>query len=226
MDANLKKTINIRITHTMENLEKNGIKAVFVPTKTEALALLKTLLVPGETIGVGGSVTLSEMGAIDLIRDPKYKFFDRYDKTASKEEIVERLRKALTADTFLTSANAITESGLIYNVDGTGNRVTAFLFGPKRVLVFAGYNKIVPTLPDAVRRVKTIAAPANAIRLDKDTYCAKHGHCINPTCDPNYLMALPAGACKNCICHSSVVTGNQAGNDRITVVIIGEELGY
>lgn len=227
MDANLNKATSIKITQTIANLEKNGIKSVYVPTKQEALALLKTMLIPGETIAVGGSVTLFEMGAIDLLKSPEYKFIDRYDKSVTREVIVERLRQGLNADTFLMSSNAITETGLLYNVDGTGNRVAALTFGPKRVIIFAGCNKIVPTLRDAVVRVKNTACPANAIRLDRDAYCAKHGHCMNPSCDPESFMHLSAGACKDCLCRTAVITGNQVNNNnRITVVIIGEELGY
>lgn len=226
MDANLEKCLNIKIKKTINNLEKNGMKAVYVPSKEAALALLKTLLVPGESISLGGSVTLNEIGALSLVKNGEYKFFDRYDKTASKEEITERLRQGLTADTFITGSNAITETGLLYNVDGTGNRVSSLTFGPKRVLVFAGYNKIVPNLEDAVVRVKNIAAPANAIRLDRDSYCAKNGHCIVNSCDPKFMMAIPAGICNDCLCRTSVVTGNQNGSNRITVIIIGEQLGY
>ncbi len=226
MEANLTKLTNMRIKRTIENLEKNNMKALYVPTKNEALALIRTLLIKGETIAVGGSVTLSETGILDLVRNGDYNFLDRYDKNASKEVIVERLRQGLLADTFLMSANAITEEGQLYNVDGSGNRVAALIFGPKRVIVIAGYNKIVSSLSDAVVRVKKIAAPANGIRLDKDTFCAKHGRCIKDYCHSEDLMGIPAGCCQDTICCTSVVTGFQRWKDRITVILVGEELGY
>ncbi len=226
MEANLEKIINMKITRTVENLKKNCMQATYVPGKKEALALLKTMLVPGEKIAVGGSVTLVETGALDLIRNGEYSFIDRYDKNAGKEEIRRRLVEGLSADTFVTSANAITESGLIYNVDGTGNRAAAFVFGPSRVIVLAGYNKIVTDLAEAVARVKNISAPANAVRLDRDTFCAKNGHCIKNCVDSRDFMCLTPGCCENTICSTAVITGKQCNKDRITVIIIGESLGY
>lgn len=225
MEANLEKIIHMRIKRTMENLKKNGIDSAFVPTGTEALALLKTMLVEGETLGVGGSVTLDQIKAFDVIRDPKYKFIDRYEKGLEPDAFYKRKQECVMADTFITSTNAITETGLLYNVDGTGNRACAFVFGPKRVIVIAGYNKIVPTIEDAVVRVKTIAAPANAIRLGMDTYCAKHGHCVNMSIDKNNLMFPGTGGCDAKLCSNAVVTGKQIPG-RMVVIIVGESLGY
>ncbi len=226
MDANLSKLINMRISKTIDNLKKNNINALYVPSKETALAFLKSILVNGESIAVGGSVTLDEIGALPLLRSGQYAFIDRYDKSATKEEIEERKRAGLLADTFITGTNAITESGCLYNVDGTGNRAAAFVYGPKRVIVLVGYNKIVPNLADAVVRVKRTACPANTIRLDSNTYCEKNGHCIKDVCDARNFMTLPAGLCKESICCSAVISAYQRNKDRITVIIIGEELGY
>lgn len=225
MEPNLSKVINMRISRTIENLEKNGMKAVYVPTGNEALALLKTLLVPGETIGVGGSVTLSEIGALDLIQSPEYKFIDRYEKGLSPEDSFKRKQECVMAQTFVSGTNAITEEGALYNIDGTGNRLCAFLFGPKRVIVIAGYNKIVPTLQDAMIRMKTICAPANAIRLGMDTYCAKHGHCISQDLKGKNMMFPPSGSCTAKLCSTAVITGKQP-EGRMIVIIVGQELGY
>lgn len=225
MEANLEKIVHMRIKRTMENLKKNNIDSAFVPTGKEAVALLRTLLVPGETIGVGGSVTLNQIGAFDVIRDGKYRFIDRYEKGLDEEAAYKRKQECVMADTFISGTNAITETGLLYNVDGTGNRLCAFVFGPKRVIVIAGYNKIVPTIEDAVIRVKTVSAPANAIRLDMDTYCAKHGHCINMGLDRNNLMFPASGSCTSRLCTNAVVTGRQAPG-RMIVIIVGESLGY
>ncbi len=224
-EPNLDKIIQMRIKRTIDNLEKNGFKAVYAPDKAAALALLENLLVPGESLGVGGSVTLSQIGAMELIRSPRYRFIDRYETGLSPEDSFRRKQECVMADTFISSTNAITETGLLYNVDGTGNRLCAFVFGPKRVIVLAGYNKIVPTIEDAVIRVKTVSAPANAVRLGMDTYCARHGHCINMTVDRNNYMFPASGTCDSGLCTSAVVTGKQK-NSRMTVVIIGEQLGY
>lgn len=225
MEANLDRVIHMRIKRTMENLKKNNIDSVFVPSGKEAVALLGTLLVPGQSIGVGGSVTLNQIGAFDVIRDPKYKFVDRYEKGLSPEESLKRRRDCVNTDTFISSTNAITETGVLYNVDGSGTRACAFLFGPKRVIVIAGYNKIVPTVEDAIVRVKTVCAPANAIRLDMDTYCAKHGHCINMGEDKNNLMFPSSGTCTSPLCTNAVVTGRQVPG-RMLVILVGESLGY
>lgn len=225
MEANLEKIIHMRIKRTMENLEKNGMKALYAPDKESALALLKTMLVPGQTIGVGGSVTLSQIGVLELIRDPKYHFFDRYDQSLSEQELDEVKKKAITADVFLASTNALTETGMLYNIDGTGNRLCAFVYGPGKLIIVAGYNKIVPTIEDAIVRVKTICAPANAVRLGLDTYCAKHGHCINAGPDRNNLMFPATGTCDSRMCNNAVITGRQRPG-RTTVIIVGEVLGY
>lgn len=213
MDANLEKSMQLRIAGTIDSLKKNNIEAVFAPTRVEALALLKSLLKEGENIAIGGSVTLSEIGALDLIKDKKYNF-------------VERNPEHLKVDTFLCSSNAITQNGYLYNVDGSGNRVSSIICGPDRVIIFAGYNKIVSDLREAVNRVKNIACPANAIRLGKDTYCAKHGKCIVTECNSSDFMFVASEKCPETICRTAVVTGPQKKTGRLLVVIIGEELGY
>lgn len=122
-------------------------------------------------------------------------------------------RDAFSADTYLMSANAITETGELYNVDGNSNRVAALAFGPEQVIVLAGYNKIVPDMAAAVTRVEKIAAPANATRLHCQTPCAVTGEC---------------GHCNapGRICCNYMVTGFQRQKNRVKVILIGEELGY
>ncbi len=225
MEPNLDKVIHMRIRRTMENLQKNGMTALFAPDRDSALSLLRNLLLPGQSIGLGGSVTLSQIGALDLVRDPKFRLFDRYAKGLSPQQLDEVKRNALSADVFLASTNALTETGMLYNIDGTGNRTSAFIYGPSKLIIVAGYNKIVPTIEDAIVRVKTVCAPANAIRLGLDTYCAKHGHCINMGLDRNNMMFPATGTCSSRLCHSAVITGRQQPG-RTTVIIVGEELGY
>ena len=125
----------------------------------------------------------------------------------------EIFRKSFFSDTYLTSTNAITENGELYNVDGYGNRVAAMIYGPKSVIVVAGINKIVKDLDQAVERVKRIAAPANSIRLDKNTPCTKTGYCVDCKKDDR-------------ICCSYTVLGHQKQKNRIKVILVGESLGY
>ncbi len=226
MNANLERIVHMKVKRTMAALEKNNMKALYVPSSKEAVALLGALLVEGETVATGGSVTLVQSGIMDLLRSGKYNFLDRDRKGLSKEEVQDILRQGLLSDTYLTSSNAITETGVLYNVDGNSNRVAAMLYGPRRVIVVAGQNKIVPDLAAAVTRVKETAAPANCVRLDKDTFCVKNGRCMRPVCDKTDLMTLPAGACEDTICCNSVVMGRQREKGRVMVIIVGEDLGF
>ena len=122
------------------------------------------------------------------------------------------------------SSNAVTESGVLYNVDGNGNRVAALTFGPKSVIVVMGYNKIVKDLDEAVRRVKTVSAPANAVRLNCETYCRHTGVCVSLSKEHPEM----ADGCRNSdrVCATYVVSGQQRVKDRIKVILVGEELGY
>ncbi len=193
----------------------------FVPTLSDVLPLLDTMLCEGDVIGVGGSVTLKEAGVLDFIKSGKYRFLDRYAPDLSGEARLQVLRDAENADVFLTSCNAITEAGELYNVDGNGNRVGAIAFGPKKVIAIVGVNKIVGDINEAIRRVKTIAAPLNAKRLQYETYCLRVGHC----------MGLNGGMTDGCtspsrICCHYLVSGMQREVDRIKVIIVGEPCGY
>lgn len=181
--------------------------------------IAKELLQPGDVISCGGSVTLDETGVMDLMRCGNYEFLDR--TTAKTPEEREKLyREVFSSDVFLTGTNAVTEHGELYNVDGNGNRVAAMLFGPKKVLVFAGCNKIVRDIDDAAKRVKSCATPANAMRLNLDTPCT-HGAC------PGTDGELCAGCrSENRICAMYTVLARQRVKGRIHVILIGEEVGY
>ena len=211
MDANKKKALQGRIKKTMANLERNGMNAVYVNNKDEAVKLIQSIIPEGAYTAAGGSMTLRETGIMEYIE--------------TKTDLHKEYRDAYNAEFYLTSANALTEHGEIYEVDGRSNRVSAMLFGPAKVIVVAGINKLVPDLRAAIVRVKTEAAPANCIRLACDTPCAKTGECAFPEFDENHLGA------KGCqtdgrICCGYVVFAKQREKGRITVIIIGEEAGY
>jgi hypothetical protein len=226
MDANRNKVKEMSIARTMEKLRRNFMEAAYLPSAQDVVPMLRSMLEEGQSIALGGSMTLSETGVLALVRSGSYRLIDRYEQGLSPEALHERLVQGFSADVFLTGVNAITEHGELYNIDGNSNRVAAMLFGPKRVIVIAGWQKIVPTLRDAVDRVKHIAAPANAIRLDRDTPCVKSGHCVAPYCDDRNLMSIAPGACDLGICSNMVVMGRQTKRGRITVLIVGDELGY
>lgn len=216
MDASARKTYDLKIGRVLEALAKNGMKACFAETKEDALKLVEELLNDGDTISCGGSVTLSESGVLALMDSGKYNFLDR----AKVNDPAEVYAKLHSCDAFLTSANAVTEDGELYNVDGNANRVSAIAHGPKRVIVIAGKNKIVRDLEAAVYRAKTVAAPANGMRLNKGTPCAKTGMCIAKDGKMTDGCDSPDRMC----CHY-LVTGKQRV-ERIYVIIVGEELGY
>lgn len=215
MDENKSRVRNERVNRTMEALHRNGMPAEYVDTGADAAKRVKELLSPGNTISCGGTVTLQETGIRELMKSGDYVFLDR--ETMPPEQAY---AETFTADVFLTSANAITENGELYNVDGNGNRVAALIYGPKQVIVIAGVNKIVRNLQEAEYRVKTVAAPANGVRLDTGTPCAKTGRCA--VCDGEMTQG-----CQNSrrMCCQYVVTGFQR-TERIRVILVGEELGY
>lgn len=213
MDDNVKAIIDIQIKKTIENLRKNNMEAYYVPTKEDAAKKAVSLMSEGETTAVGGSVTLFETGIIDILRNGRYNFLDRYKKNLTATDTQKIFLESFLADTYLTSANAITQAGELYNVDGNGNRVAAMIYGPKSVIVVAGYNKIVKDRGAAVERVRNTAAPANCVRLGRDTPCTKAGECMD-------CMSTDR------ICCSYVFLGRQRIKGRIKVIIVGEELGY
>ena len=210
------------LERTAENLSANNMKPFIAETRAEALEIIKSLLTEGETVSCGGSVTLDEIGAMELLRSGKYNFLDRAGK--SPEEAEKIYRDAFSADTYLTSSNAVTENGELYNVDGNSNRVAAICYGPRSVIVVAGRNKIVKTLDNAVLRVKRFAAPMNSTRLGCETYCKSKGECMS-------LASGSGGMAEGCksdgrICCSYVVTAQQRIKDRIKVILVNEELGF
>lgn len=208
-----------RIKKTIENFKSNNIEAYFVNTKEEALALVETMLKKGETVGCGGSMTLKDMGVRELLANGDYDYIDTSAPDITVEEKFDRFRKCFFADTYLSSANAITENGEIYNVDGNSNRASAIMFGPKRVIIVAGVNKLVKDFDEAVKRVKTVAAPKNTVRLSCDTYCNKKGECVS--------NKIGAGCSSNTrICCSYTLLSFQRIKNRINVIICGENLGY
>lgn len=211
------------INKTLDSLRRHNMAAYYVETKEEVLPLLESLMNDGETVTHGGSETLKQCGVIDLLNSGRYNYLDR-SKAADRDEVEEIYRKSYYADTYLTSSNAVTEGGLLFNVDGNSNRVSAICYGPKQVIFICGFNKIVKDLDEAVVRLKTVASPKNTKRLGCDTYCAREGECLAMGRDASYMC----DGCKSPerICCNYVVSARQRHKDRMKVIIVGEELGY
>ncbi len=210
------------IKKTMANLEKNNMKPYFVETKEEVVPLIKTLIADGESVSHGGSETLKEIGAIELLKSGNYDYIDR--SGLEGEELRQSYIRAFGCDTYLTSVNAVTENGELYNVDGNSNRVACIVYGPRQVIAVVGINKITADINEAVTRVKTTAAPPNTKRLDCKTPCAATGQCISL----NKENPLICDGCESPqrICCNYVISAKQRHKDRIKVIIVNESLGY
>lgn len=213
-----------RIEKTIKALQSNNMNAYYAQDCKEALSIAQTIVAEGSVISHGGSVTLKEAGFIDLFNSGKYTYLDRSKPGLTPEEIMEVYRKTFSADAYFTSSNAITEKGELYNVDGNSNRVAAMLFGPDKVVVVAGVNKIVADVAEAADRVKRHAAPPNCVRLDKETYCAKQGKCVTAD-DENGDFCAGCGS-EDRICCNYVVMSKQRTKGRVNVIIVNEKLGY
>lgn len=213
MEENLKKILKMKENQMIKAFELNQMSLMFVKGQKELETFLKSILNNKKKVAVGGSVTLDQMKVLDLIRNSDVDFIDRYEKDISRSEIENRFRQAFFADLFITSTNALTMDGHLYNIDGTGNRVAAMIYGPKQVIVIAGLNKICTDEKAAIEHIKNWSAPANAIRLNKNTPCAKIGKCLE---------------CHSAdrICSSYVKLGYQKDPQHIMVIIVEEELGY
>ena len=199
-----------KLERLASRLEANNFGVTVMETAEEAAEFIKNQIPSGASVGVGGSVTLDELGLIDWLRDnPEVKFIDRYRTDDRKKAF----HDALLADVFLMSTNAVTMEGFLYNIDGTGNRLAALIYGPDKVYVIAGANKIVKDLDEAKTRVEQIAAPANCVRLNKDNPCVKMGECMH--CNH-----------ESTICNQYVVTRRSGEKGRIHIILVNEELGY
>lgn len=213
MDKNVAWYIEKQVERTIKNLNSRNMEGYYVNNREQLFQYLKEFIAEGSTVGVGDSMTLFETNIIDFLRDGSFNFLDKYEEKLTKDEKREIYIKNFSADTFICSTNAITESGELYNIDGNGSRVAPMIYGPKQVIIIAGINKIVKDLEEAEARVRQYAAPVDAKRLNKDTPCTKLGYCID---------------CKspNRICNDFVVIKGQFIKGRIKVVIVGEVLGY
>lgn len=194
-----------------ENFNKRGFEAYYCPTKDEALQKAISLIPENHVVSWGGSVSINDIGLRPYVLEHR-QVIDR-DTAKTPEERKELLRKALLCDTFIMGTNAATEDGQLYNIDGTGNRVAALIFGPKQVVVVVGMNKVEPTLEAAITRARSVASPMNMQRFSKKTPCAVTGMCADCLSPDS-------------ICNQMVRTRRCAPAGRIKVILVGENLGF
>mgnify|MGYP000846756308 FL=1 len=206
-----------RLENCANALRQNNFEAFVAANAVDAKRIVLEEIVPklGVTsVSWGGSATFVATGLYEALRSlPGVRVVDTFDKNVTREEVIERRRQALLVDLFVMGTNALTESGVLVNLDMIGNRVAGLTFGPKHVIVLAGRNKLVEDVADAMFRIKNYAAPVNAIRLEKKTPCAK------------------TTACEDCsspdrICNSWTITEKSYPKKRIQVVLINEDLGF
>lgn len=208
------KAVNKKQCETIiEKLEKRSMNGYYCETKREAEELILSMISDGDTVSWGGSVTIDELGIKERLPMIGAKSVDVWAPTDPEEARAAKI-KALGADVYLTSTNAITLDGQLVNVDGTGNRVAAMAFGPRKVIVVAGVNKIAFDVDAALKRMKTEACPPNCLRLNKKTPCALTGKC------GNCLIPVETACCSTVITRMS----NRVG--RMHIVLVNEELGY
>jgi L-lactate utilization protein LutB len=213
MDIHLSSVIEKRVQETIKNLKKNNMNGYYAKSNKELFKLLDTLIEENDTVSVGGSMTLFETGVIDYLKTLNIRYLDRYKDNLQPADRKQLYRDVFSSNVYLSSTNAITVKGELYNVDGTGNRVAAMIYGPDKVIIISGFNKIVDDIEEAKKRNKFISAPANVKRLNRNTPCLKTGYCVD---------------CKSIdkICNIHTIINNQIDKDRIHVIILNEQYGY
>lgn len=217
MDQPINHYWQLRLNDLKTELEANNFEVFLAENRQAAKQIVLENIIPKlkvKTVSFGGSITVVATGIYhDLKNRTDLAVIDTYDRKIPAKEGLQRRRDALTADLFLTGTNAVTETGMLVNLDMQGNRVGALAFGPKNVIVLVGRNKIVDDIEEAMFRIRNYAAPVNAARLDKKTSCVKTGICDD---------------CKSPdrICNIWTITEKSFPKGRVKVVLINEDLGF
>lgn len=203
--------MDIAVKNALESLKKNNIEAQYFASSDEAVAALLKEIKAEESVGIGGSVTIKSLGIPEKLMERGNKVYYHWVQE-SPEKMTEARRGAMGADVYLTSTNALTEKGQIVNIDGVGNRVAAMFYGPKKVIIVCGINKLASDLHGALRRIKANAYK-NARRLNLKTPCATTEKCND--CDSPDRM-----------CSVTTIIEKKPRETQIIVWLIGEELGF
>jgi len=216
MDKPIEHFWQIRLKAVKEALEANHFEVFLAKDVAEAKTIVKEQILPAtgaKSVSWGGSMTFLATGLYDEIKKmPGLEILDTFDRSKPSVENMEIRRRSLLVDLFITGTNALTEGGILVNLDMIGNRACAINFGPKHVVILVGRNKIVSELDDAMYRIKNQAAPLNAMRLEKKTPCVKTSCCED---------------CKSPdrICNVWTITEKSFPKGRIRVVLINQDLG-
>ena len=209
MNPNMTKRNALLAQKVIKGLQSRNMSGYYAETREEALQLALSLIPEGSTATMGGGVSVQEIGLVDALKNGNYNFIDREEYTDKRAAMLQ----AYDADVFLASANAITDDGILVNIDGNANRVSAIAQGPKKVVFIVGMNKVCPDPDTAMKRARNVAAPINAQRFGLNTPCSKTGACMD---------------CKSpdTICCQFLITRFSRHKDRIHVILVNDSLGF
>ena len=209
MDKNIFHRNELLAQKVIKGLESRNMSGYYAASREEALQLALTLIPEGSSVTMGGGMSVHEIGLVKALKDGNWNFIDR-DEIADKRAA---MLMAYDADVFLASSNAITEDGVLVNIDGNANRVSAIAFGPKKVVMIVGMNKVCKDVDGAMKRARNVAAPCNAQRFGISTPCAKTGSCMD---------------CKSpeTICCQFLITRYSRHTGRIHVILVNDSLGF
>ena len=209
MEEFVEKRNEMLAQKVIKGLESRNMSGYYAADKEAALAQALELIGEGSTVGMGGCMSAFEIGLVDALKQGNYTFLDRDEVTNPREAVL----ATYDADVFIASANAITEDGVMVNIDGNSNRVSAIAHGPRKVVFIVGMNKVCDDVDGAMKRARNVAAPINAQRFDLDTPCRKKGSCFD---------------CKSMdtICCQFLITRFSRHPGRIHVVLVNDNLGF
>ena len=209
MNANISKRNDLLSQKVIKGLASRNMTGYYAKTKEEALQMALELIPEGRSVTMGGGMSVNEIGLVKALKEGNYNFIDRDEMEDKRAAML----FAYDADVFLMSANAMTEDGILVNIDGNANRVSALAQGPRKVIVIAGMNKICDDVDGAMKRARNVAAPINAQRFGLNTPCAKTGSCMN---------------CKSpdTICCQFLITRYSKHPGRIHVILVDDFLGF
>ncbi len=209
MNEMITKRNELLAQKVIRGLQSRNMTGYYAGSKEEALRIALSLIPEGSSVTMGGAVSAHEIGLVGAVKEGNYHFIDRH----AYEDPRAALLDGYAADVFLSSANAITEDGILVNIDGNANRVSAIAQGPKKVVFIVGMNKVCGDVDAALKRARNVAAPTNAQRFGLDTPCAKTGSCMN---------------CKSpdTICCQFLITRFSRHEGRIHVILVNDSLGF
>ncbi|MBR6922784.1 MAG: lactate utilization protein [Clostridia bacterium] len=209
MNVNLYKKNELLASVVIKGLQSRNMSGYYAKDKDEALKIALSLIPENSTVTMGGCTSSDEIGLTDAVKNGEYKFIDR----SKYEDKRAAMLDGYNADVFISSVNGMSDDGVLINIDGNANRVSAIANGPKKVLFIVGMNKICPDVDTAMKRARNVAAPANAQRFGLSTPCASTGKCFD---------------CKSpdTICCQFLITRYSRHKDRIHVILVNDELGF